>query len=135
MNKILLIGNLGRSPAMQYTQQGVARTHFSLAVNRVSRSSTGERQEETLWFEITAWRQLAETCNTYLHKGQKIYIEGRLSTRTYKDRNNVLQTVLEVTISDMEMVTPKDPQNEEEESDENGHLQGPEDGEGADEEI
>ena len=107
MNKIMLIGNLGRDPDMSYTPDGIAVTKFSLAVNRITRSSAGERQTETDWFNIVAWRQLAETCNTYLKKGQKVYVEGRLSQRKYTDKNGVERTAVEVTISDMEMLTPK----------------------------
>jgi single-strand DNA-binding protein len=110
MNKILLIGNLGRDPEMSYTPNGVAVTKFSLAVSRVSKSPTGERQEETQWFNIVAWRQLAETCNTYLRKGNKVYIEGRLAMRTYTDRNGVERTSLDVTATEMEMLTPKSAQ-------------------------
>src|SRR5579885_1948315 len=101
MNKMLLIGNLGRDPDMSYTPDGIAVTKFSLAVNRITRSSAGERQTETDWFSIVAWRQLAETCNTYLKKGQKVYVEGRLSQRKYTDKNGVERTAVEVTISDM----------------------------------
>ena len=103
----MLIGNLGRDPEMSYTSSGIAVTKFSLAVNRVSKSSTGERQDETDWFNIIAWRQLAEICNTYQRKGSKVYVEGRLTQRKYTDRNNVERTAVEVTISDMEMLTPK----------------------------
>lgn len=110
MNKIMLIGNLGRDPEMTYTQTGTAITRFSLAVNRVSRNPNGERQEETEWFNIVAWRQLAETCTTYLKKGQKVFIEGRLQTRRYNDRNGVERTSVEVIASDMEMLTPKNQQ-------------------------
>ena len=110
MNKIMLIGNLGRDPEMNYTQQGVAVTRFTMAVNRNSRSASGERQTETEWFNIVAWRQLAETCASYLHKGQKVFIEGRLQTRKYTDRNNVERTSVEVIASDMEMLTPKNQQ-------------------------
>jgi len=107
MNKIMLIGNLGRDPEMSYTSSGIAVTKFSLAVNRVSKSSTGERQDETEWFNIIAWRQLAETCNNFLRKGQKVFVEGRLTQRKYTDRNNVERTAVEVVINDMEMLTPK----------------------------
>src|SRR5205085_2328850 len=69
MNKIMLIGNLGRDPEMSYTNNGTAVTKFSLAVSRRTKSPTGERQEETEWFNIVAWRQLAETCSQYLRKG------------------------------------------------------------------
>ena len=111
MNKIMLIGNLGRDPEMNYTPSGVAVTKFSLAVNRITKSSTGEREKETEWFNIVAWRQLAETCNTYLHKGSKVYIEGRLQQRKYTDRNGIERTAIDVIANDMEMLTPKSEQS------------------------
>jgi len=110
MNKIMLIGNLGRDPEMNYTPDGTAVAKFSLAVNRFSKSSTGERQQDTDWFNIVAWRQLAETCSTYLKKGQKVFIEGRLSMRKYTDKTGVERTAIEVIANDLEMLTPKDRQ-------------------------
>jgi len=110
MNKIMLIGNLGRDPEMNYTPSGLAVAKFSLAVNRTTKSATGERQEETEWFNIVAWKQLAETCSTYLKKGQKVFIEGRLTTRKYTDKTGVERTAIEVIASDLEFLTPKDRQ-------------------------
>lgn len=110
MNKIMLIGNLGKDPDMSYTQSGTAVTKFSLAVSRRYKSQTGERVDETEWFNIVAWNQLAETCNTYLKKGNKVFIEGRLSTRKYTDREGIQRTSIEVIASDMEMLTPKSQQ-------------------------
>jgi len=110
LNKIMLIGNLGKDPEMNYTPSGIALTKFSLAVNRVTKAATGEKQEETEWFNIIAWRQLAETCNTYLHKGSKVYIEGRLSQRKYTDKNGIDRWMVEVIANDMEMLTPKSAQ-------------------------
>lgn len=107
MNKIMLIGNLGRDPEMSYTPSGVPFTKFSLAVNRVTKSAANERQEETEWFNIVAWRQLAETCNQYLKKGQKVFIEGRLTQRKYTDKNGVERTAVDVIANEMEMLTPK----------------------------
>lgn len=107
MNKIILIGRLGRDPEMNYTPSGVAVTKFSLAVSRFSRSSTGEKQEETDWYNIIAWRQLAETCNTYLHKGDKVYIDGRLAQRKYTDREGASRIAIDVTANEMEILTPK----------------------------
>jgi len=108
MNKIMLIGNLGRDPEMSYTPSGTAVTKFSLAVNRVTKSATGDRQEETEWFNIVAWNRLAETCNTYLRKGSKVFVDGRLSLRKYTDKNNVERTSVEVILNDMEMLSPKE---------------------------
>jgi len=108
MNKIMLIGNLGRDPEMSYLQDGTAITKFSLAVNRITRNRGGER--ETDWFNIVAWRQLAETCNTYLHKGTKVFIEGRLVQRKYTDKDGVERQAIEVSATDMEILTPKNQQ-------------------------
>jgi single-strand DNA-binding protein len=109
MNKIMLIGNVGREPDMQYTPQGQAVAKFSLAVNRRwNDKSTGEKKEETTWLNIVAWGQLAEICTKYVHKGSKLYVEGRLTSRKYTDTNNVERTVYDVIMSDMEMLDPKD---------------------------
>jgi single-strand DNA-binding protein len=111
MNKIMLIGNLGKDPEMNYTPGGLAITKFSLAVNRNKKSSTGERQEETDWFNIVAMDKRAEICNQYLHKGSKVYIEGRLSQRKYTDKNGIDRWMVEVIVNDMEMLTPKSAQS------------------------
>ena len=104
LNKIMLIGNLGRDPELNVTAEGTPVTKFSLAVSRNTKTSTGERKEETEWFNIVAWRQLAEICERYLHKGSKVYIEGRLTQRKYTDREGVQRTSVEVIASDMEML-------------------------------
>jgi single-strand DNA-binding protein len=108
LNKIMLIGNLGKDPDMSYTPAGKAVTKFSLAVNRRSKDrETGERREETTWFNIVAWDQLAETMNTYLHKGSKVYIEGRMTSRKFTDKDGVERTFWDVVASEMQMLDPK----------------------------
>lgn len=107
LNKIMLIGNLGKDPELQITADGTPVTRFTLAVNRNTKTSTGERKEETEWFNIVAWRQLAETCDRYLQKGMKVYIEGRLTQRKYTDREGNQRTAVDVIASEMEMLTPK----------------------------
>lgn len=84
LNKIMVIGNLGGDPEMRYTAQGTPVTNFSVAVNRYFTDASGERQEETQWFRVSAWRQLAEQCNQYLAKGRKAYVEGRFRGRTWQ---------------------------------------------------
>lgn len=108
-NQISLIGNLGRDPEMSYTPSGTAVTKFSLAVNRRSRANKegGERQEETDWFNIVAWQQLAEICNNYLHKGSKVFVQGRMQSRKYTDKNGIERISWEVILNDMEMLDPK----------------------------
>ncbi len=107
LNKIMLIGNLGRDPEMNYTPSGVAVTKFSLAVSRTYKTSSGEKRDETEWFNVVAWNKLAETCNSYLRKGNKVYIEGRLTQRKYTDKNGVERTAVDVVANEMEMLTPK----------------------------
>ena len=107
LNKIMLIGNLGRDPELNVTSDGTPVTKFSLAVSRNYTTSSGEKREETEWFNIVAWRQLAERCERYLHKGSKIYIEGRLTQRKYTDREGVQRTSVEVIANDMKMLDSK----------------------------
>ncbi len=108
LNKIMLIGNLGREPELSYTPSGKAIAKFSLAVSRRRRDpESGEQREETQWFNIVAWERLAETCNNYLQKGSKVYIEGRMTSRKYTDKDGNERTAWEVTATDMEMLTPK----------------------------
>src|SRR5215831_4779966 len=107
LNKIMLIGNLGKDPELQVTSEGTPFTRFSLAVSRSYKSNTGEKVEETEWFNIVVWRQLAEICERFLHKGSKVYIEGRLSQREYTDREGVERMSVEVIASEMEMLLPK----------------------------
>lgn len=109
VNRIFLIGNLGRDPEMSYTPSGKAVTKFTLAVNRVQRNrESGETVKETDWFSIVAWDRLAETCNSFLHKGSKVFVEGRIQSRKYTDKNGVERTAWEVIASDMQMLDPKE---------------------------
>jgi len=78
-HKVTIIGNLGGDPQMRYTQTGVPVTSFSVATNRRWTNQDGSQGEETVWFRVSAWRGLAETCNKYLSKGRQVYIEGRLN--------------------------------------------------------
>lgn len=84
LNKVLLIGHLGKPPEMKFTAGGKAVTTFTVAVNRPMRTDDGERGEETEWFRVVAWEKLAETCNQYLQKGSRVYLEGRLQTRSWE---------------------------------------------------
>lgn len=107
LNKIMLIGNLGKDPELQVTSEGTPVTKFSIAVNRYTKASNGEREKETEWFNVVAWRQLAEICEKYLHKGSKVYIEGRLQQRKYTDKNGTERTAVEVIANDMKMLDSK----------------------------
>ena len=109
LNKILLIGNLGKDPDLQVTSDGTPFTRFSLAVNRAYKTPTGEKKEETEWFNIVAWRQLAELCERYLHKGSKVYIEGSLRQRKYTDKQGIERTSVEVNATGVEFLDSKQP--------------------------
>jgi single-strand DNA-binding protein len=108
LNKIMLIGNLGKDPEFNVTPDGTPVAKFSLAVSRNTKNRSGERVKETEWFNIVAWRQLAEICEKYLHKGSKVYIEGRLSQRKYTDKEGIQRTAIEVVANDMEMIDSKE---------------------------
>jgi len=86
LNKVMIIGNLGRDPEMRYTPSGQAVTQFTVAVNRNFKGADGEWQEETEWFRVVAWAQLAERTAENLRKGMKVYVEGRLQTRQWEDQ-------------------------------------------------
>ena len=102
LNKVMLIGNVGKDPEMRYTANGSAVTKFSLAVNRNFTSGDGERREETEWFDIVTWAKLAELCSQFVQKGRQVYVEGRLQTRSWEGQDGqkhyrtevVAQTVL-----------------------------------------
>jgi single-strand DNA-binding protein len=86
LNKVMIIGQLGREPEMRYTPSGRPVTSFSVFTTRSWTSSEGDRREETEWFNVVAWGNLAEICKQYLHKDQPVYVEGRLQTRGWEDQ-------------------------------------------------
>ena len=87
LNKVMIIGNLGRNPEMRYTPSGRPVTSFSVATSRSWVNAEGERREETEWFNVVTWGNLAEICKQHLIKGQQVYVEGRLQTRGWEDQN------------------------------------------------
>ena len=84
LNKVIIIGNVGTDPEMRYTPNGNPMTSFRIATNRNYTTAGGERKEDTEWFTVIAWNQLAELCNQFLTKGQRAYVEGRLRSRTFE---------------------------------------------------
>jgi len=104
LNKVMLIGNLGRDPEMRYTPSGKAVTSFSLASSRSWTTSNGERREATEWFNIVAWGNLAEICNQYLRKGSRVYIEGRMQTRRWENAEGQPCYRTEVVANEMIML-------------------------------
>lgn len=106
LNKVMLIGNLGKDPDFNLTQNGTPVAKFSLAVSR-SYKVNGEKKDETEWFNIVAWSQLAEICEKYLHKGSKVYIEGRIQQRKYTDKDGVQRNAMDIIASEMQMLDSK----------------------------
>jgi single-strand DNA-binding protein len=100
----MVIGHLGRDPEMRYTPSGRPVTTFTIAVSRSWNTADGERRSETEWFNIVAWGNLAEICKQYLHKGQQVYIEGRLQTRQWEDKEGQKHKNVEVVANEMMML-------------------------------
>ncbi|OGM25733.1 hypothetical protein A3D00_03320 [Candidatus Woesebacteria bacterium RIFCSPHIGHO2_02_FULL_38_9] len=107
LNKVLLIGNLTRDPEMRYTPAGAAVCTFGLATNRQWKTETGETKEEAEFFRLVAWNKLAEICSQMLHKGNRVFAEGRLQTRNWTGNDGQQRTTVEVVISDMIVLTPR----------------------------
>ncbi len=101
LNKVQIIGHLGADPEMRYTQGGQAVTNFRVAVNRTRRDQDGNTSDDTEWFRVVAFDKLGEIANEYLAKGRSCYVEGRLQSRKYTDREGVERTTVEVVASDL----------------------------------
>ncbi len=104
LNKVMIIGHLGRDPEMRYTPSGRPVTTFSVATSRSWNTAEGERREETEWFNVVAWGSLAEICNQHLRKGQQAYIEGRLQTRRWDDPEGKKHFATELVAKEMIML-------------------------------
>jgi single-strand DNA-binding protein len=105
LNKILIIGRLGSDPEMRFIGQGTPVTTLRVAAGRSWKDANGATREETEWFRVVAWNKLAEVCNNYLSKGARVYIEGRLQTRTWQDKETgQVRSTVEVIVSDLIML-------------------------------
>ena len=105
INKAILVGNLGRDPEMRYTQDGQAVANFTVATSeRWTDRSSNERREQTEWHRVVCFRRLAEICGEYLHKGSKVYIEGRLQTRSWEGQDGQTRYTTEIVARDMKML-------------------------------
>lgn len=105
LNKVMIIGHLGRDPEMRYTPNGRPVTSFSVGTTRGWTNADGERQEETEWFNVVAWGNLAEICKNHLRKGQQVYIEGRLQTRGWEDAEGRKHFRTELVAQEMIMLS------------------------------
>lgn len=109
VNKVILIGNLGKDPEVKYLENNVAVAKFPLATSETWKDrTTGEKKEHTEWHNIVLWRGLAEVVEKYLKKGQKVYIEGKLKTRSWEDKDGNKRYTTEIVADNMTMLSPKD---------------------------
>lgn len=104
MNKSIIIGNLTRDPELRTTQNGISVCSFTVAVNR---RRGADKEPQTDFFRVSAWRQLGETCQKYLAKGRKVYVAGPVSVSTYKGSDGSAKAQLEITADEVEFLTPK----------------------------
>jgi len=108
VNKVILVGNLGKDPEVRRLESGVAVASFPVATNEsYTDKNSGERKTITEWHNVTLWRGLAETAEKYLRKGKLVYIEGKLRTRSYDDKDNVTRYVTEVVADTFTMLGPR----------------------------
>jgi single-strand DNA-binding protein len=130
LNRVQLIGNLTRDPELRYTPNGIAVCTFGLATNRAWTTEGGEKHDEAEFHRIVAWNKLAELCSQFLVKGRKVYVEGRLSTRSWNAQDGTQKSITEIVISDMILLDSKRAEGETQvegsegkPSDEEGHVE------------
>jgi len=104
LNKVLIIGRVGRDPEMRYTPSGRPVTTFSVGTSRTWNTADGEKHTETEWFNVVAWSNLAEICRQYLAKDRLVYIEGRLQTRHWEDQDGNKHSATEIVANEMIML-------------------------------
>jgi single-strand DNA-binding protein len=104
INKVILIGNVGRDPELRYTQNGTAVANFSLATSEKYTKKDGTAVDSTEWHNIVAWARLAEICGEYVTKGRQVYIEGRIQTRKWEDSDGATRYTTEIVAQNMQML-------------------------------
>ena len=104
VNKVILVGNLGKDPEVRHLEGGVSVAHFTLATNEYHKDKQGTRVERTEWHNISAWRGLADMADKYLRKGQQVYIEGKLRTRQYQDKDQQTRYITEIIADEISML-------------------------------
>jgi len=109
INKVILVGNLGRDPEIRYFQDGTAVANFTIATSETwTDKQSGEKKERTEWHRIVAFRRLAEICGEYLSKGKQVYIEGKLQTREWEDKEGNRRWTTEIVAQTMQMLGARD---------------------------
>lgn len=106
INKVILIGRLGGAPELRYTANGKAVASFKVATNEQWTGKDGEKEERTEWHRIVAWGRLGEICGEYLKKGTQVYLEGRIQTRSWEDKEGVKRYTTEIVAQTMQMLSP-----------------------------
>ncbi|GAB2856267.1 single-stranded DNA-binding protein [Hymenobacter ruber] len=104
VNKVILVGNLGKDPEVRHLEGGVSVAHFTLATNDYYKDKQGNRVERTEWHNISAWRGLADMADKFLKKGQQVYIEGKLRTRQYQDKDQQTRYITEIIADEISML-------------------------------
>src|SRR5438105_3996929 len=107
INKVILIGRLGKDPEVKYTPSGAPVAKFSLATDEVFKDRSGEQQRRTEWHNIVAWNRLAEICGQYLTKGKQVYVEGSIRSRQWEDQSGNKRTAYEIVAREMKMLGSK----------------------------
>lgn len=107
VNKVILIGRLGKDPEVRYTPDGTMVTNFNLATDEQRKDKNGEKIQRTEWHKIVTWGKLAEICGNYLVKGKLVYVEGRIQTRSWEDKEGVKRYTTEIIASNMQMLDSK----------------------------
>nr|DAJ23686.1 MAG TPA: Single strand binding protein [Caudoviricetes sp.] len=103
LNKVILIGRLGKDPEVRYMPNGEAVCNFSVATSESWKDQNGQRQERTEWHNITMYRKLAEIAGQYLKKGSQVYLEGKIQSRKYTDKNDAERTAYDIIVNEMKM--------------------------------
>jgi single-strand DNA-binding protein len=106
VNKVIIVGNLGADPELRYTPSGKAVATFNVATREQWTGKEGEKEERTEWHRVVAWARLGEICGEYLHKGSQVYVEGRLQTRSWEDREGNKRYTTEIIAQIMQMLGP-----------------------------
>lgn len=113
LNKVMLLGNLGKDPEVRYTASGKAMATFSLATSFTWRDQDGNDQERTEWHRVVAWGRLGEICGEYLSRGKQVFVEGRIQSRDWEDQDGNKRTTVEIIATDMIMLSGGGGQNRE----------------------
>ena len=104
VNKVILVGNLGKDPEVRHLEGGASVAHFTLATNEYYKDKQGNRVERTEWHNISAWRGLAELAEKYLRKGSQVYVEGKLRTRQYQDKDQQTRYITEIIAEEISLL-------------------------------